>query len=466
MLLNRGGVQVNLSRAGEGVEERSAAAPCRSPSYLSRMATTPIDAAVAAAAPDGALVLAVSGGLDSIVLLDAAARVIARDRLTVATFDHGTGEAAARAAALVMAEAAARGIPDVAGGGRPLPATEAAWRGARWRFLRDVAAGRGARIVTAHTADDQVETVVMRVLRGTGARGLAGLYADSPVVRPLLPFPREALAAQARDRGLRWVEDPSNADMRYLRNRVRRDLVPALERPHPELRAELLALARRAASWRREMDAVALACCPSRPSPRGGLVVAAPLLLGYHAASLAVLWPAIAARVGVALDARGTRRLTEFTTRSRPGAVMPLSGGWEVVRGAEAFELRRVPPAAPGPTPLPLTGALRWGRWCFITDGRARPGDPWSAELPAGPLAVRAWRETDRVPEHGGRVRVKRLLAEAGIAASERSGWPVVVAGEGEGEAIVWIPGVSRARAATARSGRPGVSFRCEPSDG
>jgi tRNA(Ile)-lysidine synthetase-like protein len=210
------------------------------------------------------------------------------------------------------------------------------------------------------------------------------------------------------------------------------------------------------------MDDVAATCCPSVRLPRGGLVVAAPDVVGYHATSLAVLWPAIAARAGVALDHRGTRRLTEFTTRSRPGAVMPLSGGWEVVRGAGEFALRRVLPAVPGPTSLPLAGALRWGRWCFVADGHAPADDPWSAVLPVAPLVVRAWRNVDRVQERAGRVRVKRLLHEAGIPASERDGWPVVVAGE----AIVWIPGVSRARAATARSGRPGVSFRCEPSDG
>lgn len=431
------------------------------------MNPSPIDAAVAACATgDGRLVLAVSGGLDSMVLLDAAARVLAAERLTVATFDHGTGEAARRAATLVAEAAEGRGMRVVVGGGRPLPATEAAWRTARWGFLREVAREAEAPVMTAHTADDQLETVVMRVLRGAGARGLAGLFAPSPVLRPLLPFTRAALADQARARRLAWVEDPSNADMRHLRNRVRRDLLPAMTHLHPELPGELLLLSHRAAAWRREMDDIAAACCPSRSTAGGGLVVAAPDLVGYHATSLAVLWPAIVARVGLALDHRGTRRLAEFTTRSRPGAVMPLSGGWEVVRGAEEFELRRVPPAVPGPTPLPLTGAMRWGRWCFMADEPAAADDPWAAELPSGmPLTVRAWRDADRVPERGGLVRVKRLLAEAGIAASDRAGWPVVVAGEAE-EAIVWIPGVSRARAATARSGRPGVCFRCEPSDG
>jgi len=141
---------------------------------------------------------------------------------------------------------------------------------------------------------------------------------------------------------------------------------------------------------------------------------------------------------------------------------MPLSGAWVVVRGEDAFELRRTRPAVPKPSPLPLSGALRWGRWCFYI-GEVEADGPWGAILPGGlPLTVRSWEPTDRLHVGTGLVRVKRLLAEAGIGAADRAGWPVVVSGD----AIVWIPGVSRARAATARSGRPGVSIRCEPSDG
>ncbi|HEU5175336.1 MAG TPA: tRNA lysidine(34) synthetase TilS [Gemmatimonadaceae bacterium] len=409
------------------------------------------------------LVLAVSGGLDSMALLDAVAGAVPAHRLTVATFDHGTGEAARRAVALVLRTAAARGIAAVSGGGHPLPPAEAAWRAVRWRFLRETAAPSGARIVTAHTEDDQVETVVMRALRGAGARGLAGLQAPSDVLRPFIHLSRAALEAYAAARGLEWVDDPSNTDMRFLRNRVRRDLVPAMERVRPGLRGELLALSGRAAAWRREMDAIAEACCPSVAATGGGLVVAASSLVGYDAASLAVLWPSIAARVGLALDRRGTRRLAEFTKGGGAGAVMPLSGGWLVERTPVAFALRRVPQPAPGPSPLPLTGSATWGRWIFRSGGTVATDDPWGAVVPAGrPLMVRAWAAADRMPVGDATVRVKRLLVEAGIPAADRAGWPVVVAGE----AIVWIPGVSRARAATARSGRPGVCFRCEPSNG
>lgn len=412
---------------------------------------------------EGRLLLAVSGGLDSMVLLEAAARMLPTSQLTVATFDHGTGEAARRAAELVAARARALGIGTVVGGGGALPAREAAWRAARWQFLRDVARAAGGRIVTAHTEDDQVETIVLRAMRGAGARGLAALYAPGDADRPFIGLRRAELARYARRHRVPWIEDPSNAGLAFLRNRLRRDVIPALLRVRPALDAELLALARRAAEWRRRMDALAWACCPSRACPDGTLVVAATDVLGYHPEALAVLWPSIAGRVGLALDRRGTRRLAAFTMTSTPGAAMPLAGGWVVERSRDGFSLRPGRRDEPSPHRLPAAGALEWGRFRFAAEAGAGPGDGWSAVLPAAAsLSVRAWAPADRVMVGTGLVRVKRLLSEAGIAAADRAGWPVVLADD----AIVWIPGVSRVPAATARSGRPGVCIRCDPRDG
>lgn len=301
-----------------------------------------IEAAVRRAASGRPLVLAVSGGLDSMVLLHAAARV-ARDAVRlVATFDHGTGAAATRAAHFVAAESARLGLPAVIGrsGGSGGASSEAQWRAARFAFLRDVAARAGGVITTAHTRDDQVETVLMRVLRQAGPRGLSGLYAPADVARPLLDHTRAQLAEHARARGVRWVDDPTNDSMRYFRNRVRRDLLPALRRAHPGFDAELLSLAHEAADWRRRVDDLAAAIARLGPS-RASVSVAVEDLAGYSRAQLAVLWPAIAARVGLAMDRRGTVRAAEFTTGDRVGARIQLSGGWQITRGRGRFELGR-----------------------------------------------------------------------------------------------------------------------------
>ncbi|MBA3889840.1 MAG: tRNA lysidine(34) synthetase TilS [Gemmatimonadaceae bacterium] len=433
--------------------------------------TAPIDRQVAALGGRGErLVLAVSGGLDSMVLLDRAAALIPRERLVVATFDHGTGTAATRAASHVEHEAGARGLTVCRGGGAALRQGEAAWRTARWAFLRGVAvdcrAAAGGtpvvRIVTAHTADDQVETVLMRAMRGAGARGLAGLLATGAVARPFVRVPRSTLVGVALLRGLTWIDDPGNASMTHHRNRLRHETLPALERVRPGFAAWLLELSEHAAAWRAAMDAVAGIACPSLVEPQGGLSVAASDLAGYDASSLAVLWASIAGRVGVALDQRGTRRLAAFTISSTPGDAMPLSGGWQAARTRTRFILGHVGEAPAGCTTLSADGAGKWSRWRFMPAASADQHDLWSAVLPHGvALVVRVWEPADRIARGSGMVRVKRVLTEAGIAAADRVGWPVVVADD----VIVWIPGVSRVLAATARSGRPGVCIRCEPSD-
>jgi tRNA(Ile)-lysidine synthase len=288
------------------------------------------------------VVLAVSGGTDSMALLEAAAHT-ARARISaVATFDHGTGEAARRAAALVADRTLALGLRIVTGqsGRSEQPGrTEAEWRAARWAFLRGVAREARATIVTAHTRDDQVETVVMRIMRAAGARGLAGLYADSDILRPFVDVPRSAIATYIRERHISVIYDPTNASPRHLRNRVRWDLLPALRRVRPKVDEEILAIARRAAEWRREVERLVKGFCPV---DRMGdhFAVAAADLEGYDAASLAIIWPAIAARAGVTLDWRGTSRVVAFTTGGRVGSSIQLSGGVEVVRTRAQFVIR------------------------------------------------------------------------------------------------------------------------------
>lgn len=432
----------------------------------------PVDVpALLAALPDDRLVLAVSGGRDSMALLEAAALAVPGRIAAVATFDHGTGAAATEAADLVARRARALGLRVARGTARAgVPGTEAAWRDARWRFLRRVARRHDAVVVTAHTRDDQLETVVMRLLRGSGARGIAGMLVEPPaapvvVRRPLLGVPRAALAAWARAHGVAWRDDPTNASPRWLRNRVRHELMPAMERATPGIGETLLAIAARAADVRRTLDDAARRL--SHRTPDGRLVIAAADLAGYDGDALAALWPALAARLGLALDRRGTSRAAAFTMRARTGGTVPLSGGFDLVRRPRDFVLQRTAPASVedddvGAGARALAPGLTVGGWRFRRARRdERQEDAWQAELPADQaLSVRAWRAGDRmrVRDGGPARRVKRFFGDARVPGMDRAGWPVVLAG---GE-IVWIPGVRRADAATDRSGRPGVRYLCE----
>lgn len=410
------------------------------------------------------VVLAVSGGRDSMALMHAAAAG-ARDSIAcVASFDHATGAQSARAVALVIRLAGELGLEVMTSRAPRAGSSEAEWRAQRWSFLRRVARDRDAQVATAHTRDDQLETVLMRTMRGSGARGLAALEARTGdaqgILRPLLAQTRADLAAYAERSLLEWVDDPSNARLDHLRNRVRHDLLPALLRAKPSLAAELLAIGTRAAELRAEVERfVDLELGLEHRD--GGISVARDIMRRYDAKELALLWPAVAARAGATLDRRGTERLVAFTTEYRNGARAQLSGGFEVVGHRGALIVRKSVSGARTDA-LSLSAGVQLGSFRFD----ARDEDVvslWSAELPAGKtLTVRAWRPGDRmVPAGGDARRVKGLLRDAGVDAASRGAWPVVLA---DGE-IVWVPGVRRSAAASARSGRPVVTYHCERID-
>jgi tRNA(Ile)-lysidine synthase len=435
------------------------------------------------------LALAVSGGCDSMALMHAVARALdsagppgALGRLTVLTFDHGTGTRARRAAALVLEQATRLGLDVQLGRASLAGATEAEWRSARWRFFR-ATAGPGGVVATAHTRDDQVETVVMRVLRGTGARGMAGLAAPTPgIERPLLRIARDVVRRYALAHGIPFVDDPSNESRQHLRNRVRHDLLPAIREARPQFEDELLWLAGQAATWRAEVDEIAAAFVSEAPDD-GAIRVARGTLATYDSGVLCVLWPAIAARGLVTLDRRGTLRLAQFTSSGASGSRIQLSGGVEVIRHRDHFVLQRAPRSPVRPSERSLAGVVQFGAWRFqpvaVSNSRAagkpvRGGapvqssgadgdDPWTCDLPGDrPLSIREWRPADRMRgrEDGSARRVKRFFGDAHIPGPSRTGWPVVLVDN----EIVWIPGIRRTVAAPERSGRPVVRYSCERS--
>jgi tRNA(Ile)-lysidine synthase len=424
---------------------------------------TILDAARSGLAGRGRVVLAVSGGVDSMTLLDAASRVLDASEILVATFDHGTGRAARAAAALVRTRASQLGLAcEVGGATRPLR-SEAELRDGRWTFLRETALRFGGQVVTAHTAEDQIETVLMRVMRGAGARGLAGLHAPGGPLRPFLALSRAQVETYARERALRWVDDPSNDSAVFFRNRIRHHLLPALRAVRPALPSELLALGKRAASWRVDVDSFVATHVPVRGAPDGRSfhVPLAPLN-GMSRAELSVVWPSIAAGFGLTLDRRGIARLATFTVAGRVGSRIQLSGGWSAVRSRDAAMLTASCVEPPPSAKIDLSSRTMWGAWSFRPRSDAGSNEPWSSRLPSDVvLIVRAWEPGDRMRSPGGAIRkVKQLLSRAGVTGHQRTGWPVVLAGD----EIVWIPGV-RGSNITERLGTAGVPFICEYID-
>jgi tRNA(Ile)-lysidine synthase len=183
-------------------------------------------------------IVAVSGGVDSIVLLHMLTQTTNHE-IIVAHFDHGIREDSAEDAAFVGSLAAQYGFAYETRREELGPQTsEETARNRRYAFLRDVAKKYNGRIVTAHHSDDIVETVAINLKRGTGWRGLAVL--DSDIIRPLVLLSKADLIGYAEQRNLSWREDSTNASDKYLRNRLRRQAMELSD----ESKREILALRR------------------------------------------------------------------------------------------------------------------------------------------------------------------------------------------------------------------------------
>lgn len=186
----------------------------------------------------GRYALAVSGGVDSMALLDILADKPGID-LVVAHFNHGIRRDSSKDEKLVRAAAADHGLELEVGYGRlGAGASEDTARKARYDFLNEVKKRhKASRIITAHHQDDLIETAILNMLRGTGARGLSAMLDNDEIVRPLLGVPKSQIIDYAKQKKINWCEDPSNRDLSYLRNYIRHKIMPKLS---SQQRQELL----------------------------------------------------------------------------------------------------------------------------------------------------------------------------------------------------------------------------------
>lgn len=305
----------------------------------------------------GARVLvACSGGGDSVALLRLLAGVAVERELTlaVAAVDHRTRPGTADELRFVADLAQGLGLPFRAlvlaedGAGR----SEDALRRDRLRALDEAARACGAAwIATGHQADDAAETVLMRLLRGAGLDGLGGIRPrHGPLLRPLLGFRRGELRDWLRRDGVRWLDDPSNDDVRRLRARVRHLLLPALRTASPGLPGELAGTAGALRGLLAPLDAwdAAWLEAHARELP-GGLALPVAVLRGEPEVVQGRLVRRAAERLGVPRRRLGRGCLAgvvEAVARDGSAAVVPLPGGWVAQRCGEWLELR---PVAGGP---------------------------------------------------------------------------------------------------------------------
>ncbi len=418
---------------------------------------TPVQRVVAAAGdppllhPGDAVVVLVSGGRDSVCLLDLVATVCGPDRLLALHVNYGLRGAESDADedhVRRLCAAAAVELDVVRAPAAPSRGNLQSWaRDLRYAEAVSRARDHTARIAAGHTATDQVETILYRLAASPGRRALLGMApVDGILIRPLLGVTRELTADYCRERGLDWREDSTNSAGTYARNRARHGLAAALGQLHPAASANVARTARLLRDEAAVLDEVVSATLDGRDR--------------VPVARLAELSPALARLVVIRMaeDAAGRlvpgagHRLPDLLGLAARGgsAQLDIGGG---VRAIVEYGILRFEPDGPRLAPeavgLPIPGTARFGSWQLdctlepptLTQASPQPG-LLDADLvePAG-LTVRPWRAGDRIAPVGlgGTKSLADIFTDHRIPRAERRTVPVVACGA----EVAWVPGLA-----------------------
>ena len=424
----------------------------------------------------GRVLCAVSGGLDSMCLLHFMTQW-GRERnisITAAHFNHRLrGAESDRDEAFVREWCAARDIPAVFGEGdvrahaaETGKTAEEAARDLRYEFLLRQKAALGCdALLTAHHADDNAETMLLNLLRGTGTRGLAGIPAHRDgILRPFLHVTREELAAYAANYYIKYVEDSTNAADEAARNVLRHRVLPVLRELNP---AAVENMARAAEQLRREDEALGRVAEDflkrnGRFSGETARLAAAPCLGAERAVADRVLYAFLARMAGSRKDLTARHVEALWGLLCGPaGKELSLPCGLTARREEQDLLLTQTP-TIPEERPIRVGETVFFGNWA-VTLAESGPGTemvlPTEAEL-----SVTAWKREDRMalPDSRGGRSLKRLCAEGGISPAERDGLPVLRV---DGKCAA-VPGIGIHREFLTGTGRPVfLTFKTEEKD-
>jgi len=426
--------------------------------------------------PDLALCVAFSGGADSTALLAALAQLRRPPlRLRALHVDHRLHPHSSSWAAHCRRVARALGVPlRVRTANVPRArgeSLEAAARAARYGLLATALAPDEV-LLTAHHQDDQLETVLLQLLRGAGIAGIAAMpalaaFARGRLVRPLLPWSRAELTAWARSQGLEWIEDPGNSELRLDRNYLRARVLPLIRERWPAAAATVTRAARHAAEAQRLLDAVGAA--DAARASFGAMLSAQRLrtLPPERRRNALRFW--ITAAGHLAPPASRLEEIAGPLLQARADAQPCVR--WEgalLQRQADLLSLRAAPgtrgvPAAPAPRLEEVSWPWRRRRTCALpgcggklTLKRDARGPLDLDALPAT-LTLRARRGGERLrPVRAGpRRALKSLLQEARVPVAERARLPLIFAAETLiAVAGLWLDESVQASAASRRRAR------------
>lgn len=393
----------------------------------------------------GTILCALSGGADSVTLLHLLWRTGQQRGFTVAAahFNHQIRSESGQDAAFCETFCLQRGIPYYADSA-DIPAIAAALgqgleetaREKRYAFLRQTALDTGAAaIATAHHAEDNAETVLLHLLRGTGLKGMGGIAPKSDLlIRPLLTTHRSEIEAYLAAHHLPHVEDSTNTDTVYTRNYIRHEVLPLLSARNPGV---VDTIGRSAVSFRRDSDyleqqAAVLAQKASKSdlsiAISAGMLAEAPEALSLRA----IQQMAAAVSPETVLSAVHREAALSLCRKGRSSQSVQLPDGLEAVRVFDEFVLRkRQNTAAPPPAVLPMPGQILWGTWEITAEKALCPSglfnQPESFYFRAsGPVTLRQRQTGDAItlPARS-RKLVKKLLIDSRIPREQRDLLPV-----------------------------------------
>jgi tRNA(Ile)-lysidine synthase len=380
-----------------------------------------------------------SGGGDSVCLLDVAMRIGAQ--VSALHVNYGLRPTADGDEEFCRRLCDRLGIPlhvervELPPGGN----LQAEAREARYALAEAATSGDFA---TAHTASDQAETVLYRLAVSPGSRALQGMDARrGRLVRPLLDVTRDEVREYLRARYLQWREDPSNADTRFARARVRHDALPALR--NLSEKAELT-IAETARQLREEAEVLDIAASDALGAIGGGPAVPLESLEPLPAALRRLVLRRLAEDAAGGPRPLSRREAEEVAGLGRHGSKsLDLGGGLQAVAeyGTVRFVQEAGEPAPPEPVELMVPGSVRFGDW-EVEAAFDAPGDVAVSAAAVGPrLLVRSWRDGDRMRPRGvgGSKSLQDLFTDRKVPRALRAALPVVEAGD----EIVWVAGVA-----------------------
>jgi tRNA(Ile)-lysidine synthase len=390
----------------------------------------------------GPVIVAVSGGADSTALLLILSELADELGIVihVAHFDHRTRPKESAKDADFVAKLANRvGAPIRVGRADKPTKTEDAARTARYDFLRRAAREIGATaIATGHTRDDQAETVLLHLTRGSGLAGLAGMRPlRDGIARPFLPIGRTETVAVCRAARIRPREDPTNRSLKFARNRIRLEVIPELAKINPRASEAIARLAEAAAELQSDDDR-GVATALERARDKDQIRVAA-LGEGVRSRVLALAWQEATGRV---LGARHRGLLDGLAATSAGSRSIDLPGG-HAIREYGLLRIVGDTPATTSDPPAYLEPGreIIWNGWRLVLGGSRRTNGAQEADVPKNllrRLVVRDRRVGDRTMGPP-RKKLQDLFTDAKIPASRRHLWPVIASEDG----IWWVPGLT-----------------------